>query len=179
MAHRGSLFALHLREESKILVDRAGKIPGILNEWRAPNFARLLEGIAAAASVLEVADNSIPAASLKRPALFVLRSALYATCAERRTPAFAMSRVGQILNEPALGQIFGEDRSLPDEDVLNLAGTLLRKYVHPSPLDALFGLDSLAVAWCRIYPMASYLALQLLLGEREIGYATAPVDWVL
>ncbi len=31
MAHRGSLFVLHLKMESKVLIDRRGIMPGLLH----------------------------------------------------------------------------------------------------------------------------------------------------
>jgi hypothetical protein len=76
MAHRGSLFVLHLREEAKILVDRSGIISSLVNEWIEPDYSRLREGMNAAAAVLDEASSSGPTPTLRRVSLFVLRSVL-------------------------------------------------------------------------------------------------------
>lgn len=178
MARRGSLFVLHLRNEGKILVDRNSVIPIIFNEWRPPDLERLFAGIAAAAAVLKVGRDSAQTDTLKRASLFVLRSVLYATCVKRCSPAFAMTRVAAILQEPVLRHLFGDEESPSDTEVLDISRTLLHKYLQRELPETRGGLDSLAVGWCRDFPMASHIALQLLLGSREIGYATAPVDWV-
>jgi len=179
MARHGSLFLLHLREEGEILNDRYGIIDPILNDWIEPNYKRLKDGMRAAALVLDSARDKFPHSILKRTGVFVLRSVLYAECALRGRPAFAMSSVGDVLHDGRITDLF-ERLDLDSElAIFDYSRMLIKHYLgRPIPRPP-GGLEEWAVSWHRTYPMASHLAVQLLTDGRQIGYTSAPAEWVL
>jgi predicted nucleotidyltransferase len=177
MARRGSLFVLHLREEARVLVDRRAVIPPLLREWVPPDYCRLQEGMRAAAAVLDLAHESVAPTLLRRVALFVLRSVLYAECARLGRPSFAMSAVARVLGESRISILFDGLAAASDRHVLERSRELIAHYLGKPIENPFAGLDALAVGWHRCYPMASHLAVQVLTGEQGMGYASAPADW--
>ena len=147
MAHRGSLFVLHLREEAKILIDRAGIITSLVNEWIEPDYSRLREGMNAAASVLDAASGSVPTPTLKRVSLFVLRSVLYAECAKRKAPSFAMPTVAIVLGDKRISEFFERINATPEREIIELSRMLIRSYLGEPVEKRLGGLETLAVRW--------------------------------
>jgi hypothetical protein len=178
MARSGSLFVLHLRQESKILIDRHNVIPALLNDWVAPDYRRIREGMKAAATVLDFASKVVPALQLRRAVLFVLRSVLYAACAERGRPSFAMFSVARVLNDVRIANLFGGIETKSDECVLADSKVLFESYLGSLIKTDFEDLEAIAVSWYRRYPMASHIATQILTAGAEIGYTSAPVDWV-
>jgi hypothetical protein len=178
MARRGSLFVLHLRQESKILIDRHNVIPSLLNEWVAPNYRRLREGMKAAATALDFASKVVPALELRRAVLFVLRSVLYAACAERGRPSFAMSSVAQTLDDTRIANLFSGIDAKSDEYILAESKVLFESYLGRLMETEFEDLEAMAVSWYKRYPMASHIAVQILTEGAEIGYTSAPIDWV-
>jgi len=147
MAHRGSLFVLHLREEARILVDKKALIPPLLSEWVPPDYHRLREGMCAAATVLETACQSVTPALLRRAALYVVRSVLYAECARRGRPSFAMSAVALVLGEPRISSLFDGLAATSDRHVVDRSRDLIAHYLGEPIPNPFAGLDALAVAW--------------------------------
>jgi hypothetical protein len=178
MARRGSLFVLHLKLEGKVLIDRDNVISPILNSWAEPDYPHLRENMNAAVSMLEVASNSLSMSELKRISLFVLRSVLYAECARRGEPSFALATVAAVLNDWRVSVLFEKIRTLSADDIVKQGSVLMRDYLGPPLKTPKGGLEALAVNWSRPYPMASHLAVQLITGRRDIGYTTGPVDWL-
>ncbi len=177
MARRGSLFVLHLSEEARILVDRRTVMPSLLHAWVPPDYSRLREGMDAAAAVLDPTRESIAPTLLRRVALFILRSLLYAECAQRGKPSFAMSAVAHVLGDSRISLLFDEIGVAPDTHILERSRELIGHYLGKAIKNPFGGLEALAVACCRRYPMASHLAVQLLTGGQGIGYTSAPADW--
>lgn len=178
MARRGSLFVLHLRQESRILVDRDSVIPALLHQWVAPDYCRLREGMKAAATALAVASKIVPASRLRRLVLFVLRSVLYAACAERGRPSFAMSSASQVLDDFRITDLFGRIEAKSDDSIFANAKALLESYLGSLNENEFEDLEGLSVSWYQRYPMASHIALKILAADAEIGYTSAPIDWV-
>jgi predicted nucleotidyltransferase len=178
MARHGSLFVLHLREEARIMVDRQDIIPPILGAWKTPDYDRLFDGLRAAASVLDVPPGQVKTAIVRRAALFVLRSVLYAECARRGTPTFGMSSVATFLGDSRIWELFEDVHWAGDIEVVTKAMALLDTYLGGRQRNPFGGLEPLAVNYHKRYPMASYLAVDLLTDGVGINYASAPADWV-
>lgn len=181
LAERGSLFVLHLRMEGRVLRDRTGALRNVLAAWHEPDYARMLEGVRAASAVLDVPPEQrarCPMAFL-RVALFVLRSLLYLRCASQGRPAFAMRQVASILGDVRIPALF-ERLQAPaaTEARWEQALVLLDEHLGGRARNSFGSLEALAVSWHRRFPMASDLAVRLLMGGETIEYALAPSDWV-
>ncbi|WP_437294079.1 hypothetical protein [Sorangium sp. So ce426] len=181
LATRGSLFVLHLRTEGRVLRDRTGALRSALGAWHEPDYARVLEGVRAASAVLDVPQEQrarCPTAFL-RVALFILRSLLYLRCASQGRPAFAMRQVASILGDGRIPALFERSQSPTTAEMRwKQALVLLDEHLGGRAKNAFGSLEALAVSWHRRFPMASDLAVRLLMDGGTIEYALAPSDWV-
>jgi hypothetical protein len=181
LSRRGSLFVLHLRTEGHILRDDDGVFERIFHDWRDPDVRQLFQGIRAASAVLDVSPEvrARHGCSLLRVALFVLRSVLYLRCIELGEPVFAMHRVAVVLKDARILSLFETTRTRDDTDVqLQMALELLDHHLGGRMRNPFGTLEALAVSWYTHFPMASDLAVTVLVGAPHIDYARAPANWV-
>ena len=95
MAHRGSLFVLHLRTDAKLLHDVGGQLAATLSAWQPPpSYDRLHRAVFAVSGALAVSEGEFSSNALGfiRLATFLARTELYARCAARSKPEFCTTR---------------------------------------------------------------------------------------
>ncbi len=180
-ARSGSLFVLHLKQESRVLKDVHGSFTRIFAAWEMPDFERTIAGMRAATAALDLPRPIAPGRVLDvaATALFLVRSVVYLRCLQRGVPVFAIPAVARVLRDADLGAFLEDARvgRMRPEQIWTQSFVYLDRYldgVLPNPFGSLEGL---AVSCHRVFPLASSIALRLATAERPIHYATAPARW--
>jgi predicted nucleotidyltransferase len=167
MAHRGSLFVLHLKLDAVILSDPRHVLRDILNEYRSPpSYDRLLAEVKAAATALrKTSDSHKYFLALRRLGIYLLRTAAYARLAEHGTPTFDSVEAANVIGDPDVARALSLRLEKTGEEDLDILVTGIGRLVG-SPAENTFGsVESLAVAYSDQYPYASALLAQLIAGD--------------
>ncbi|HET8661547.1 MAG TPA: nucleotidyltransferase domain-containing protein [Micromonosporaceae bacterium] len=167
MAERGSLFMLHLKVDGVVLADPCGVFRGIIESYRHPaSYAPLLAEVRAAATALvTTSDTDRYRPRLRRLGLYLLRTAVYATLAERGDPVFDTEQAGRRLGRaPAVEALRRRLAGVqPDDLAVLLAG--ISSVVGSPPENRWGSVEALAVAYAHTFPYASALLAQLIAGD--------------
>ncbi len=131
MCEAGSLFALHLVTEGRILADEKGHLERILSAYRPPpSYALMWQEIRSASAILDAGDTVIAfnPIGLSRLGLYLLRCAAMIQYIERfGSPSFAIDHLAQRLGLQGFAEVFAdrEDANL-DRGRLSKIRNLLR-----------------------------------------------------
>lgn len=181
----GSLFALHLVAEGRILEDPDGWLRTILESYVPPaSYASMWREIAATSAALDVSpvQFSVNPIGVNRLGLYLLRCAAIIRHMELvGEPKFAIAELAKGLDLPELAAAFDgrEDETRLDAQRLALVQRLLAN-VLGRPIRNPYGtLEALAVNLDAQHSIAARLILRLLAGERTLGYGDLLLDPVL
>jgi predicted nucleotidyltransferase len=174
LARAGSLFVLHLRMEGRILHDPEAALARVLDTYRPPaSYAPLHDALRKASAILDTTDEAFARnpEGYCRVALFLLRTEVYARCAERGTPAFAMDMAARRIEDPTIAAAFsGRAARMSDHGFFREVRALVSRYLD-TPIHNPHGtLEALAVSTSERAPLASVLAMRVLSGKVEIEY---------
>lgn len=182
MSEQGSLFALHLLEEGRMLEDRHGVLAAILSAYQRPSSYRSLwRHLDATAAILDAPSEIVSrnVAGFTRLSLYLLRTAAILVNLEKTGhPLFAIRELGAALQLPELPELF-EGRDVPQRLDLSRfvrARAVLQKLLGHDILNSHGSLEALAVNEERTRPVAAALALRLLAGEHTLGYGDLLLD---
>jgi hypothetical protein len=109
MAHRGSLFVLHLRDEGQILRDSDGRLRKCLEAYQPQSdYEPYRRALRETANLLDVPKEEYKRRwkAYNEVAMFLLRSTLYAHFAEAGNPVFSLAVVQQRLERPDVADAF-------------------------------------------------------------------------
>lgn len=179
LARRGSLFVLHLAVEGKPLEDPGHSLRRALEEYRTPaSYERTLSNLRRASSVLAVdrATFQRNPAGFVRVAFYLLRTVLYVRCVELGSPVFAMRQVAQRLRQSEIAEIF-DRRDGNTFDLFEEVRSLMYRQVGATGINEFGSLEALSVGLHVECPIASRLALKLLVGAEHIAYDSTFLDW--
>lgn len=182
MCEGGSLFALHLVTEGRILVDPRGVLSTILGSYRPPaSNEPMWREIKAASAILDATDEVVAAnpIGLNRLALYLLRCAAILENLERsEQPCFAIGQLQERLSLPGFAEAFEgrENAESLDGSRLRSARSLLARIQRQEPHNPFGSLEALAVNLEVEHPVAARLALRILAGERTLGYGDLLLD---
>lgn len=181
LARAGSLFVLHLREEAIVLRDDEGAFDRVFRAWTPPDFERTRAGMRAAAAAVFGAANGATTNldAVVAAAIFIVRSELYLSCLERGQPLFALDGVAELLGAAEEVRFVEEARArvLSPPVAVFRAREILRRRLGDPVDNPLRTLEALAVSARRAFPLASDLAVRMLVGGEPLHYATAPAAW--
>jgi hypothetical protein len=99
---RGSLFALHLKLEGKVLSDPGARLSRILAVPVKLDVDSIRASLQAESALLHATDLDLRAERTHGVAKHLLRTAVFAECARRGVPTFSAVRAGQVLGDPRL-----------------------------------------------------------------------------
>lgn len=182
MCAGGSLFALHLRTEGRILRDPTGTLARVLETYSPPvSYSPMWTEIEAAARILDCepelqARNLV---GLTRLGLYLLRSAATIRYMEVvGAPSFAIEELAERLALPPLTIAFRgrEDQRLLTAKRFALVRDLLKALLKGELNNPYGSTEALAVNLELDHPVAARLALRLLSGERTLGYGDLLLD---
>lgn len=118
MGRRGSLFVLHLKLDGVILADPYKILSRALDFYTPPlNYKWFFSELREAANILDVTQSIYESKwqPLHRSAIYLLRSACFARCAELGIPTFSMENASIILKNPLiLKRYLLKDSSRPE-----------------------------------------------------------------
>lgn len=182
MCARGSLFALHLKVEGRIIRDADGSLQAILASYRSPvDYTELRSTVRTAAAILDV-DTQVLAsntAGFTRLTLYLLRTIAMVSVIERGgPPTFSIPEIAAFLEAPELEQAFA-DRENPTaitNDRFDLARRLLHRLLGETVINPFGSLEALAISIEPSRPTIASLALRLLSGEATLGYGDLLLD---
>jgi len=179
LAGSGSLFVLHLKEEAVVLRDDADAFARLFRAWTPPDFEKTRAGMRAAAAVLGTASAAVDENALAAAAIFIVRSELYLSCVERGRPLFALTEAGAFLGARDVVSFVEEARSgaLSARAVVSRGREILRERLGPPIESPLTSLEAFAVSVRRAFPLASDLAMRMLVRGEPLHYASAPAAW--
>ena len=169
LAERGSLFVLHLVSAGDTLHASDHVLADILDSYRSPSEPdRLHEELAVATAGLLAAtpaERSGLGDPMRSLAFYVLRTAVYDSCARRGEPEFDWASALERLGLVHLGPLIAERRESYTEDRLDsvlssLPAVLPGWQRHEAP-----GLAAAAVASAFDWPLASDLLAGVLAGH--------------
>jgi hypothetical protein len=183
LARAGSLFVLHLRLEGRPLHDPESALARALAAYRPPaSYAPLREALRRASAILDVAEEGFrknPEGHC-RVALFLLRTEVYARCAERGTAVFAMASAAQRLGDPAVAAAFARRSArMNDFAFFREVRGLVARYLDTGIHNPHGTLEALAVSESRRAPLASVLALRVLAGKTDVEYGLSTAEGLL
>ena len=169
LAERGSIFVLHLRHDGVVLHDPAGTLSATLSAYRPPsNPDRLAAELAVVASGLiaatEVERVSLGSA-LQGLAFYVLRSAVYNSCAQRGEPQFDCHLALRQLGLGHLGPILEERRHEYSTQRLDRVLNVLPLVLPGCEWPERTGAAATAVAVATDWPLASDLLAGAIAGK--------------
>jgi hypothetical protein len=185
MCHQGSLFALHLVTEGRVLEDPDDKLKTILAGYQQPDSydpLRLhLERTAAIldADLIAVEQNVV---GFTRLGLYLLRTAaILAALESSGRPVFSVCEMGEAVGLPDLPALFDgrEDPTRLDMARFLAVRSTLERLLGHAITNPHGSLEALAVNEQFETPVASALALRLLSGEHTLGYGDLLLDPVL
>jgi hypothetical protein len=183
LARAGSLFVLHLRMEGRALLDPEGALARVLDTYRPPaSYALLRDALRKASAILDATEEAFSRnpEGYCRVALFLLRTEVYARCAERGTPVFAMDMAAQRIQDPNIAAAFsGRTARMHDHGFFREVRALVSRYLDTAIHNPNGTLEALAVSTSERAPLASVLAMRVLAGKTEIEYGLFMTDGVL
>lgn len=173
MATSGSLFALHLSTEGRVVCDRYGKIAEFRNAM-APR--RTYDDLKTELSLITpIIDPTLDDArqyvrGLVRIATYLLRTVAYINCIERGIQTFDLARVAQLLCDDELIHVIKTRKrrhvTMPD---LALASRVLRRYLPSADIGRYRSVEQFAVSMAD-QPLVSALVLNVLAGNSDVPY---------
>jgi len=182
---RGSLFALHLVTEGRILDDPSGAVAQTLAMYRPPDSYRpFWEAVRLASQILDVDGIEFESnpAGFTRLALYVTRTASILRHLELKgRPSFSLRELAVATNDPDLEHAFdGRDQATSLDRARFLIATSVLSRLTGEPIKNQFGsLEALAVNVEVEYPVVAGLAMRLLAGEETLGYGDLFLDPLL
>jgi hypothetical protein len=185
MCHGGSLFALHLVTEGRVLFDPDETLAQILGSYRPPeSYDKLWTDIGRVGAILDtdptVIDRNIR--GFVRLALYLVRTAATLRQLQQTgVPLFAMGDLAVALGAPQLPQLF-EGREDPSRASRSRFTAARRELEHllGAPVRNTHGsLEALIVNEETRTPVAAVLALRLLSRDATLGYGDLLLDPVL
>lgn len=177
LAQRGSLFVRHLRTEGVAIADPQGILDRILDSYRAPSsYDALRSELSTVVSALGLPGARRYERAASKAAIFVLRTLLYAACADRGIDEFDVIRAADRLGQsevgvdlrsphPNLERLLGHAQRLLGQSGMELQEVLAANFEE-------------AVIWTgATQPAAGALLEAVLVGDTEIDYTslTLPV----
>jgi hypothetical protein len=182
MSRAGSLFAMHLKLEGKIVSDDHGYLADALSHFRRRRSYRpILRAIMLHARLLD-ADEALlesNAEGLARLSLYLVRTAAAAKhIVDTGRPVFGVPELSANLHIAALVDLFA-DRHIPER--LNIAKVLAARRVLEELLtfrirNPYGSLAALAVNMEPRHPLIARMALRLMAGQRTVGYGDVLLD---
>jgi hypothetical protein len=182
MCRGGSLFALHLVTEGRILRDSNGVLAQTLAEYRAPaSYDRLWAELRVMAQIVGTESPFLPPdpEGIVRLGLYLVRTAAILVNIERvGVPNFSIPLLASRLGLPDLEGLFAgrEDPGRLDWDRLTKARILLGSLAGIEVVNPHGSLEAFAVNTEPANPLAAKVALRLLSGKRTIGYGDLLLD---
>jgi len=178
LGRAGSLFVLHLRREGIVLADTRGVLQRVLEGYLQPStYERTRYMLRATAAILDIDEAQLAGnpQGFVRLALFLLRTELYAREAEGGTPSFAMGPILEGHADAALREVFQpKERRRTDFAYFSVLQSLVSKYLA-CPIHNPYGsLEAYAVGIHDASPAASFFALRILGGDRQMDYPRIP-----
>lgn len=179
MSRAGALYILHVKTEGVILRDDEGYVRQVLDAYVEPSsYAGVISKVRDTSAALDIEwyeFNRHPQAA-NRVALHLLRTVLYASCAEIGKPTFAISRVASLLGDTEIAECYAASKGDARSWSLFLAcKALLERYLGPLPSNQYGDLESLAVGLWTRNPAGAALVVSILGDEHEIDYAAMQV----
>ena len=173
LAQRGSLFVLHLRHDGVVLHDPVDLLDDVLAGFVSPSDrGRLVAELATAAGGLVAATSAERArlgAEMQSLGFYLLRSAVYDSCARSGQPEFDSSRALEQLGLTDLAPLFAERRQPYSPNLLNRVLAALPVVLPHSAERHAPGLAATAVAVAADWPLASDLLAGVVAG-RSVDY---------
>lgn len=183
LARAGSLFVLHLRMEGRPLHDPDAALAKVLGAYQPPaSYAPLRDALRRASAILDTTEEAFAKnpEGYCRVALFLLRTEVYARCAERGTPVFAMSAAARCIGDPAVAAAFsGRATRMTDHAFFQEVRALVARYLQTAIVNPHGTLEALAVSASERAPLASVLALRVLSGKTDVEYGLPMVEGFL
>jgi hypothetical protein len=182
MCAGGSLFALHLVEEGRILRDPTGILAQTLAMYQPPaTYDRVWGELRLVAQTLGTDRQYLPAdpEGVVRLGLYLARTAAILTYIERSGQAcFSIPILAARLGLPDLEAIFAgrEDPSRLDWARLDLARLQLASLLHADIENPHGSLEAFAINTELRSPLAARVALRLLGGHKTVGYGDLLLD---
>ena len=178
LARRGSLFVRHLRRDGVTLSDPTGALGRVLSAYREPtSYEALRNELAVVTAALRLPGADLYPCAARRAAAFVVRSLVYAACAEIGISEFDVLRASEQIGCPRIGvDLRSSEPRLTD--LLGHAEWLLeRASVRPSSAPGRIFEE--AVVWAGLsFPAAGALLEAVLADDAEIDYTslTLPIS---
>jgi|GEM_PF-1858424 Nucleotidyltransferase domain. len=182
MCKSGSLFALHLVREGRILSDPEGELASLLSSYRPPaNYDAMWREIEAASAILDAGETVVSSnpVGLNRLGLYLLRCAATIKHIERfGYPSFAIPELADRLGLSDFVEAYShrDDASQLDAVRLSLVRRLLGEILERNIINPYGSVEALAVNLDTDHPIAARLALRMIAGERTLGYGDLLLD---
>jgi hypothetical protein len=182
---RGSLFALHLVSEGRLLDDPSGVVARTLAGYQPPeSYAPLWQEVRLASYILDLDEIEFERnpVGFTRLALYVTRTASILRHLEiAGRPCFSIRVLADALDDRELERAFAGRNVIASLDrvrFLESRAVLSRLIGHPIKNE--FGsLEALAVNVAEDHPVVAGMVLRLLAGEQRLGYGDLFLDPLL
>lgn len=178
LAARGSLFVLHLMTDGIILSEKPRVFQRIFESYRPPaTYDGLRRELALVVAALRLPGAESNLTSATKVATFVVRSLVYAACADRRIAEFDIARASTHLGHPDLGNRI-RSGALSLHQLLTEADQLLRD-AQVSDAEVRWATFDEAALWAGLtHPGAGALLEVVLANGSQIEYSalTLPVS---
>jgi hypothetical protein len=182
MCRSGSLFALHLATEGRIILDNSGTLRAILASYTPPSdYSNLWQQLLAASQCLAVSEEEACTniEGFVRLAIYLVRTAAILTHIEKKGfPTFSIRKLATELNLNTFHMLFEgrDDASQLDYRRLVLGRDLLADLLHRPIQNRHGSLEALATNEEVQHPVAARIAMNLLAGSRTVGYGDILLD---
>ena len=172
LASRGSLFVRHLRDEGVTLCDRDRILERALSEYVEPSsYDALRAELAIVVSALALPGVEQYGASAARTASFVVRSLLYAACADADSFEFNVIQASLHIGRPQIGvDLRATDTALWTQ--VRHARWLLARTGTSVPIAPGRSFEEAAVWVGAAHPAAAALLEAVLAGEAAVDYTS-------
>jgi hypothetical protein len=179
----GSLFALHLATEGRILHDPRGLLAQTLAKYRAPvSYEPVWNQLELMAEIVGTERRYLPPSPLGvvRLALYLVRTAAIVEHIERfGQPCFSLPVLAEHLGRPNLDELFArreDPRRLRWHRLSEARAQLASLLGHATITNPHGSLEAFAVNVDPASPLAAHAALRLLGGSDTIGYGDLLLD---
>lgn len=182
MCRAGSLFALHLSAEGRVLQDPTGILAATLSTYMPPTtYDRFWTDLEAVAQCLDatIADLTRNPEGFARLAMYLVRtSAILRVIENTGRPCFSIGSLADQLDIPSLVSLFEgrEDPRTVNLERYRLGRSILEELLGHGISNPYESLEALAVNLEHEHQVATRMAISLLAGENTLGYGDILLD---